>query len=71
MSKQIQDAYIVAATRTPVAKRMGHFKHVRPDDLLAHAIENDEIVAQAMHLGKLELHESAPHLIRKKNNRDS
>ena len=26
-------------------------------DLLAHAIENDEIVAQAMHLGKLELHE--------------
>ncbi len=44
MSKQIQDAYIVAATRTPVAKRMGHFKHVRPDDLLAHAIRS--VVAQ-------------------------
>jgi acetyl-CoA acyltransferase len=37
MSK-IQDAYIVAATRTPVAKRNGMFRHVRPDDLLAHVI---------------------------------
>ncbi|WP_153147246.1 acetyl-CoA C-acyltransferase [Dechloromonas sp. H13] len=44
MSKQIQDAYIVAATRTPVAKRNGLFKHVRPDDLLAHAIRS--VVAQ-------------------------
>ncbi len=44
MSKQIQDAYIVAATRTPVAKRNGLFKHVRPDDLLAHAIR--AVVAQ-------------------------
>ena len=38
MSKQIQEAYIVAATRTPVAKRNGLFRHVRPDDLLAHAL---------------------------------
>ncbi|KXB32356.1 acetyl-CoA acetyltransferase [Dechloromonas denitrificans] len=38
MSKQIQDAYIVAATRLPVAKRNGMFKNVRPDDMLAHAI---------------------------------
>lgn len=38
MSKQIQDAYIVAATRTPVAKKGGMFRHVRPDDLLAHAL---------------------------------
>ena len=38
MSKQIQDAYIVAATRLPVAKRKGMFGHVRPDDMLAHAI---------------------------------
>lgn len=30
MSKQIQDAYIVAATRTPVAKRNGMFRTVRP-----------------------------------------
>jgi len=39
MSKQIQDAYIVAATRLPVARRNGHYRHVRPDDLLAHAIK--------------------------------
>ena len=38
MSKQIQDAYIVAATRTPVAKRNGMFKSVRPDDMLAHVL---------------------------------
>ena len=37
--KQIQDAYIVAATRTPVARRNGAFRHVRPDDLLAHVLE--------------------------------
>ncbi|CAM5335604.1 acetyl-CoA C-acyltransferase [Thauera sp. WB-2] len=35
MSKQIQDAYVVAAVRTPVAKRNGAFRHVRPDDMLA------------------------------------
>ena len=39
MSKQIQDAYIVAATRTPVAKRNGMFKSVRPDDMLAHVLK--------------------------------
>ena len=33
--KQIQDAYIVAATRLPVAKRLGAFRNARPDDLLA------------------------------------
>ncbi|WP_234086355.1 acetyl-CoA C-acyltransferase [Azonexus sp. R2A61] len=44
MSKQIQDAYIVAATRLPVAKKNGAFKHVRPDDMLAHAIRS--VVAQ-------------------------
>ena len=37
--KQIQDAYIVAATRTPVAKRNGMFKSVRPDDMLAHVLK--------------------------------
>jgi acetyl-CoA acyltransferase len=41
MSKQIQDAYIVAATRTPVGKApRGMFKHMRPDDLLVHAIKS-------------------------------
>ena len=38
MSKQIQDAYIVAATRLPVAKRNGMYRNVRPDDMLAAAI---------------------------------
>ena len=44
MSKQIQEAYIVAATRLPVAKKNGMFKNVRPDDMLAHAIRS--VVAQ-------------------------
>src|SRR5689334_11531246 len=40
MSKQIQDAYIVAATRTPVGKApRGMLKHVRPDDMLAHVLK--------------------------------
>ncbi|MCK6410963.1 MAG: acetyl-CoA C-acyltransferase [Azonexus sp.] len=43
--KQIQDAYIVAAVRTPVAKRKGLFKNVRPDELLAHVLR--EVVAKA------------------------
>ncbi len=34
--KQIQDAYIVAATRTPIGKsHRGFFRNYRPDDLLA------------------------------------
>ena len=41
MGKQIQDAYIVAAVRTPVGKApRGMFKNVRPDDLLAHALKS-------------------------------
>ncbi len=39
MSKQVQDAYIVAAARTPIGKApRGMFKHTRPDDLLVTAI---------------------------------
>ncbi|WP_268877151.1 thiolase family protein, partial [Derxia lacustris] len=38
MNKQVQDAYLVAAVRTPVARRNGAFRHARPDDLLAHAL---------------------------------
>ncbi len=45
MSKQIQDAYIVAVTRTPVAKRKGMFRNVRPDDMLAHVLKG--VMAQA------------------------
>lgn len=44
MTKQLQEAYIVAATRLPVAKKNGAFRHVRPDDLLAHALRS--VVAQ-------------------------
>jgi acetyl-CoA acyltransferase len=41
MSKQIQDAYIVAAVRTPVGKApRGMFRNVRPDDMLAHALKS-------------------------------
>ncbi len=41
MSKQVQDAYIVAATRTPIGKApRGMFKNVRPDDLLVRAIRS-------------------------------
>ena len=40
MSRQIQDAYIVAAQRTPVGKApRGVFRNTRPDDLLAFAIQ--------------------------------
>ena len=36
---QVQDAYIVAATRTPIGKSgRGVFRHTRPDDLLVTAI---------------------------------
>ncbi len=39
MSKQIQEAYIVAARRTPVGKApRGMFRNTRPDDLLSHVI---------------------------------
>ena len=38
MSKQIQDAYIVAATRLPVGKRNGIYVTTRPDDMLAAAL---------------------------------
>jgi len=46
MSKQVQDAYIVATTRTPVGKApRGVFRHTRPDDMLAHVIR--AVMAQA------------------------
>jgi acetyl-CoA acyltransferase len=37
--KQLEDAYIVAATRTPIARsHRGFFRSMRPDDLLATAL---------------------------------
>ena len=53
MSKQIQDAYIVAAVRTPVAKRNGAFRHVRPDDMLARVLR--EVVAKVPNLDANEI----------------
>ncbi len=39
MTKQVQDAYIVAARRTPIGRSgRGYFKNTRPDDLLVAAI---------------------------------
>ena len=38
MSKRGQDAYVVAAVRTPVGRKGGMLRHVRPDDMLAHVL---------------------------------
>ena len=39
MTRQIQDAYIVSAVRSPVGKApKGMFRNTRPDDLLAHVL---------------------------------
>ena len=39
--KQVQDAYIVAATRTPIGKSgRGYFRNTRPDDLLVAAVRS-------------------------------
>jgi acetyl-CoA acyltransferase len=41
MNKQVQDAYIVAATRTPIGRSgRGYFRHTRPDDLLVAAVRH-------------------------------
>ncbi len=39
MTRQVQDAYVVAATRTAVGKApRGMYRNTRPDDLLAHVL---------------------------------
>ena len=40
MAHQVQDAYILAATRTPVGKASGAMRSVRPDDMLAHVLRS-------------------------------
>ncbi len=46
MARQIQEAYIVAATRTPVGKApRGVFRNTRPDEMLAHVLRS--VIAQA------------------------
>ncbi|MBX3601954.1 MAG: acetyl-CoA C-acyltransferase [Rubrivivax sp.] len=40
-NRQVQDAYIVAATRTPIGKSgRGYFRNTRPDDLLVAAVKS-------------------------------
>ena len=40
MAKQVQEAYIVAATRTPIGRsHRGFFRNTRPDDLLVKALQ--------------------------------
>ena len=41
MAKQVQEAYIVAATRTPIGRsHRGFFRNMRPDDLLVRALQS-------------------------------
>jgi acetyl-CoA acyltransferase len=41
MTRQVQEAYIVAATRTPIGKApKGSFRNLRPDELLVAAIRS-------------------------------
>ena len=49
MTKQLQEAYIVAATRTPIGKSgRGMFKNTRPDDLLVRVLQS--VIAQVPNL---------------------
>lgn len=53
---QFRDAYIVAATRTPVGKApRGMLKTVRPDDMLVHVIKS--VLAQAPSLDPKEIND--------------
>ena len=47
MAKQVQEAYIVAATRTPIGRsHRGFFRNMRPDDLLATTLKAALAAAQ-------------------------
>ena len=55
MSKQVQEAYIVAATRTPIGRSgRGYFKNVRPDDLLVAAIKSAMRQVPSLDAGAIE-----------------
>jgi len=55
MPRQIQDAYIVAATRTPVGRApRGMLRNTRPDDLLVHALQNVMKQAPGLEAGAVE-----------------
>src|SRR3954467_1948551 len=51
----MQDAYIVAATRTPVGKApRGMFRNVRPDDMLAHVLKAAVARCPGLDAGEIE-----------------
>ncbi len=53
--RQVQDAYIVAATRTPVGKApRGVFRNTRPDDMLAHVLRSVVAQAPGIDLGRID-----------------
>jgi len=55
MSKQVQEAYIVAATRTPIGRSgRGFFKNTRPDDLLVAAIKSAMCQVPSLDAGAIE-----------------
>ena len=55
MSQQLQDAYIVAATRTPIGKApRGMFRHTRPDDLLVRAMQSAVAQVPGLDAGDLD-----------------
>ena len=55
MAKQIQDAYIVATTRTPVGKApRGALKSTRPDSLLAHVLQSVLLQVPQLDAGRIE-----------------
>ncbi len=49
MSRQIQDAYIVAAVRSAVGKAKGQFAKTRPDDLLSEVLKEVYVRVPLLH----------------------
>ncbi len=55
MTKQLQDAYIVSAVRTPIGKApRGVFRNTRPDDLLAHVLRHAVALAPGIDTSRID-----------------
>jgi acetyl-CoA acyltransferase len=55
MPRQIQDAYIVSAVRSPVGKApKGMFRNTRPDDLLAHVLRGAVAAAPGIDVKRID-----------------
>jgi acetyl-CoA acyltransferase len=55
MTRQIQDAYIVSAVRSPVGKApKGMFRNTRPDDLLAHVLRGAVAAAPGIDVKRID-----------------